>query len=732
MKIAFDNWFRHCLTGFALTVLLWAGAPLPGVSAEEEAPEGVPENLDAVLMLDASGSMLVTDPQRLRNQGAKLFSRFLKDGDRLAIVEFSENTKVIRPLSAYNPQQLESVAKNIDQVSETGRFTDLLKAVAKAKEMLEADFRENASQVVVLLSDGKFEPDPKVGTAEVLTQQLLEHVVPESRSLGIKFYTLAFSDQADRELLKEIAVGSGGVNWFAASPDDIHNSYADLFLVVKKPQLVPLTKAGFQVDEDVKEATFYINKEGNATLSLVAPGGSILSSGKESDKVRWFSGQNFDVITVIGPEPGYWQVSGISSPDGYAQVLTNLKLVTDWPTAISSGEKVLLQVRLYDSQKPVILPEMTDVVQYNFFITPTDRISEPVARGSLYDDGTHGDKVAKDGVFTSEVEIPDPGEYKLRVIARAPTFERNQQMPFRVKPPLIALSVYHKAAESEALRTLMEMEEQAKTGGKPKPSKVEDPNIYRERDVIRAQLSEEARAFKSVSVNLLAADEQHRELIIPMKSGKETPLTYEIDEFALPAEGRYELKAVLLASGQKGKSVQEMTAPLSFEKKTRGEGGNGQMVVVERSKAPSGPASPALPLLLVTLMNTVAGVLTFSLIRKAQAGAAVTMPSFTPLSTFLPEIESLREKSRKSDIDLDDPRFASAVPIDRSEEEPAEVSPEPDVTPEPQAEEESAPGGSETVTDPAVSELGDELSDLLEGLEDGGAEPDGSDGGGEE
>ena len=52
------------------------------------------EKVDAILLLDASGSMLKTDPLRLREEGAKLFIQFLKPGDRLGIIEFSTRDDV--------------------------------------------------------------------------------------------------------------------------------------------------------------------------------------------------------------------------------------------------------------------------------------------------------------------------------------------------------------------------------------------------------------------------------------------------------------------------------------------------------------------------------------------------------------------------------------------------------------------------------------------------------------
>lgn len=668
-------------------LLLLAVLVLPLIAPAWAAPKedldsGNSEKLDAILLLDASGSMRITDPLRLRNQGAKLFTRSLKDGDRLGIIEFAESAKVIRPLSAFAPQQIDSVARDLERVGDSGIYTDILEGIKKAKDVFELSYREDAKQVVILFSDGKFEPSPSRGSVEELTQKLFEQYIPEIKGLGIKIYTLAFSEKADRELLKEIAVGTGAVDLYAAGPDDIQKAYADMFLAVQKPQVVPLTKAGFQIDEDVKEVTFYINRESTTPVTLVPPDKSQIAPGTDTPNIKWFVGQNFDVITVRAPQAGNWQIAGISSAEGFATVLTNLKLVTDWPSAVAAGQPTLLQVRLFDNDKAVVLPEMTDVVQYAYFITPTDRISEPVSRGALYDDGTHGDKRAKDGIFSNEVTLSDVGDYKLRIIARGPTFERNQQMPFRVKPPFISLSIYHKDAESQAARTLAEMEAAASGGQRGKARAAEDPNSDKDRDIIRVELSEDARVYKSIDVKLLAKDEQNRNIIIQMRSTKAEPLIYEVDEFMLPNAGKYELQAVVLATGLKGKATQEMTGTLDYQKQAReGQQHSGQVVVVEPKKE-AGEPSKLLPILLMTLMNAGLAALAFVTLKKMQVNSAETMPVFTPLQAFSRSMEALQSGSSQITINLDDPKFAGIRAADGA----AAAAAEPEEAPERPAE----------------------------------------------
>ncbi|RMG44734.1 MAG: VWA domain-containing protein [Candidatus Dadabacteria bacterium] len=250
------------LTKCMLVTALFLALPVCLVFAEQRElkSEGF-DKVDAVLLLDSSGSMRITDPGRLRDEGAKLFIQFLKFGDRVGIVEFDREGRVIRPLTEFRQDILDSLGYDIGRVGNSGLYTDIYAGLQTARKVLEESPRKDANKIIVLLSDGKMDPDPKNGSAEKLTDKLLNDLLPELKAEGIKVHTLSFSDQADKDLLSQIAAATDGMNWFTPTADKIHESYAELFLVVKKPQIVPLTSKGFRIDPDIQEATFYINRE---------------------------------------------------------------------------------------------------------------------------------------------------------------------------------------------------------------------------------------------------------------------------------------------------------------------------------------------------------------------------------------------------------------------------------------------------------------------------------------
>ena len=70
---------------------------------------------------------------------------------------------------------------------------------------------------------------------------------------------------SDAELLARFAADTNGVHWTAKDVESLHAKFSELFLALKKPQVSPIEKGGFEIDSSVKEATFYITRKDPAT-----------------------------------------------------------------------------------------------------------------------------------------------------------------------------------------------------------------------------------------------------------------------------------------------------------------------------------------------------------------------------------------------------------------------------------------------------------------------------------
>jgi len=656
------------------------------------------DKIDAVLLLDTSGSMLATDPQALRYEGAKLFVNLLRPGDRVAVIAFDETARVVSQFVAHEDEAAtKTLQETVSKLPAAGQYTDLLSGVEAARDLIKQQKRPEASAIVVLLSDGKMDPNPKIGSAPFRSEQLLNSVLPELKAASVKINTLYFSDQADKQLLTEIALASEGASAFASSVDVIHKSFADLFLAVKKPQVVPLTGRGFSIDNDVKEATFYLNRATDQELVMINPSGKEIRSNINDSSIKWFVGQRFDVVTVITPEAGPWRVQGLASADGFATVLTNLKLVSDWPNSVTSGEPTLLQVRLNEGDKPVVLPEVSTNTLYGVQVIPTDKVSEPILEEPLFDDGTHGDKIAADGIFSLKINLENPGEYKMWVVAKGPTFDRRQQLPFRVKPPLIQIVVEQEGAEhgeSQHEAGQHKAPESAPSEHAAEPAKTQadeptdghDASAHEKTPVTGAvlvRLSTEVLGFKNVQVSLTAVDEARKRYLIPIEKGHDATI-YEVPMKAFPHDGIYELEATLKAEAKKRGSVNEKSRQV---KVTVARGIDAPPITVlaigEVAVAPPSPWPFGAGIL---VFNAAAAGILLTLLKKQQSAGELVLPAFVAPAAANEFIALLEQQLLQVELDLSDPALqgepvagatASPPPSSKDAAETGTVEPQP-------------------------------------------------------
>jgi uncharacterized protein (TIGR03503 family) len=433
------------------------------------------QKIDAVLILDTSRSMLRTDPNNLRTQAARLFLRFLSEGDQIGVIQFDKESKVIAPLGLITDEALPTLENTLQTLPAEGTFTDIESPVELAYQLLTEQGRPDSIRCIILLSDGKMDPYPERGTPEELTRRLFEIDVPSLRKADIKLYTLSLSAEADQVLLEKLAHEAGGSNFQALDSATIHRRFSDLFFKLKKPQTISLEKNGFMIDPSVEEATFYISKNKEVTLSetppavhpenpehetpaptevttptlapvakeisLTSPRGESFSIINFPSSMKWYQGDQFDVITVKKPTPGQWSVSGVDTSEGFAALLTALKLQVRVPEEkLKVGEKVAIVARLTSGNKIITEEGIRSNSFYTYKVLDEDT-NATISSGALHDDGLDGDIKAKDSIFSGMFQIEKSGTQRVLVGVTTPTFSRQQQFPLQISDGSLKLEL---------------------------------------------------------------------------------------------------------------------------------------------------------------------------------------------------------------------------------------------------------------------------------------------------
>jgi len=395
------------------------------------------QGIDAVLLMDSSGSMKHTDPQDLRKPAAKLFISLLRDDDRVGVVTFSESALILMPLTGTKQPAKENkdLMVAVDAVDSRGPYTNLQEAIKTGFEIL-SNSQKN-EKLLILMSDGKMD----VGDAlkdEALISALTTSTLPALAKAGIKIHTIAFTEGSDQALLRNIAHKTGGTYRLAKTGKDLHLVFASFFELIKSPDTLPVQDNGFTVDKEVREMTVLITKKTpQAAVIVTSPAGRSYRLRKHPDEVRWFDSPLFSMVTVRRPQPGGWTIQFSSGASDKVYVITDLKLISSIArNVVAPGETITIEARLEKDGRAITTKELLEQVKLLAKVTTSDNRNLEL---TLVDDGTNGDIVTGDGIYTVRFLADQPADYSVRIVAEAETFVREKTVFVQAVQPVVAV-----------------------------------------------------------------------------------------------------------------------------------------------------------------------------------------------------------------------------------------------------------------------------------------------------
>jgi len=399
-------------------LLLW----IPSlVIADKELP------LDAVVIMDSSGSMKKTDPRELRKPAAKLFISLLGNEDRLSVVSFSDNAYPITFLTQLNSERNKNRSLDAtDRISSKGIYTNIYAAINKGINFLKKSQSLERDPIIVLMSDGQMDVGDDA-QSQALREQIKTELIPLLQQHKIKIYSIAFTEHSDQTLLQEIADATDGRYALAASDDVLHKVFAKIFEQSKEPNMLPLTENQFTVDPSIREITILANKKDeNSQILLQSPNGEKYSSTFKSENLKWFVSSSFDMITLSKPEPGEWKIL-LSDNDNKAYIVADVKLRTTFAyNTLSYYPELSIDTWLIRDEETITHDTLLDNLELSLEIEhPNGEIENLTFK-----------QANPQGIFKVVYKPSMDGIYSASVIALSKTFQRQQTFSFRSVIPI--------------------------------------------------------------------------------------------------------------------------------------------------------------------------------------------------------------------------------------------------------------------------------------------------------
>ncbi|MCA1851076.1 MAG: VWA domain-containing protein [Beggiatoa sp.] len=216
-----------------------------------------PAGQEIVLLIDNSGSMRKNDPQSLTKQAVAQFVQSSPAGSRVALIMFDKKVEVLAPLTPINETTRLDLLTSLDRIDFKGPLTNSGEALRRAIDTLKQPGEPEGTKTIVFMSDGIIDTGNAAGdlkSAETMRGELATAAV----EAGIRIFAIAFTDNADIQLMQDLAEATDGRYFQPMQPGDLAGVFAEmseLFVAeTAKPDLETEAAAPIAETEQAQEA----------------------------------------------------------------------------------------------------------------------------------------------------------------------------------------------------------------------------------------------------------------------------------------------------------------------------------------------------------------------------------------------------------------------------------------------------------------------------------------------
>ena len=173
-----------------------------------------------ILLVDSSGSMEENNKMSSVKRSIQLLQVLLCSNDRLSVVSFADDSKVIVSRASATPEERAAIQYRVDSISPNGS-TNLSAGLLEVRSLVEG-LDSGRKQGVLILTDGH-------ANAGVMTAKGLVEIVSriQTESPGLSVTTVAYGDDHNTEVLTEIAKAGGGAYNLVRNLEDVATVFGD-------------------------------------------------------------------------------------------------------------------------------------------------------------------------------------------------------------------------------------------------------------------------------------------------------------------------------------------------------------------------------------------------------------------------------------------------------------------------------------------------------------------------
>ena len=315
--------------------------------------------MDIRVLIDVSGSMKDTDPNKLRIPALQVLTQLLPAGSKAGIWQFADDPKVIVPHGVVNAQWQKQASSATQNISSNGQFTDI-GAALNAASFNTQDQVQGRQLHVILLTDGMVDVSKDAAKNKRARTALLGPILQQYINVGARVHTVGLSHKADKATLGAMAQATDGLFEVAVNADQL----LEIFLraldntVITQQVPVQVTEQSFVVQQGVESMTVVIEKNGDDNVKL--KDGKQRVFGRQQTRInqQWQSSLTHDVIRVQQPTPGTWALISDTATLKRVNVVGKLQILLQQSHQnIKVGQRSYIDVQLANERGELLSAE---------------------------------------------------------------------------------------------------------------------------------------------------------------------------------------------------------------------------------------------------------------------------------------------------------------------------------------------------------------------------------------
>ena len=258
-----------CLALSIVLSILQAGLFFNTARAEESSANN---RFNVVIVSDASGSMLSTDPEGLRFEAINQFINLLAEqGNLLGAVSFADNINATEELTKVDSSEAkQKIADTLKNTPAKGD-TNIGEALQKAVSMLDEEGDKDLPSIILFLSDGNTDLKDKKDMENSLNMKADAIQAAREKDIAIYSVCLNANKKADVSEMEQISQATGGEFREVGSASDLQEVFNSFYNLIYGTSTTQLLDEAFD-ESGVLETKFNVPGLGVEEINIIIYG----------------------------------------------------------------------------------------------------------------------------------------------------------------------------------------------------------------------------------------------------------------------------------------------------------------------------------------------------------------------------------------------------------------------------------------------------------------------------